>query len=68
MIKLQKMSQTVAHLSANIRAAARQCQIQITCDCTKQVSSEEHMVFYQLLSGLEDMDVQADLLAQSRRC
>lgn len=67
--KLQKMrqenGQTVAHFSANVRAAARQCQFQITCDCTKQVSYEEHMVLYQLLSGLEDIDVQANLLAQS---
>ena len=68
-VKLQKMSQehgqTVAQFSAGIRAAARRCQFQIPCDCTKLVSYEEHMVLYQLLSGLGDQDVQADLLART---
>ena len=68
-IKLQRMKQdsgqTIAHFSANIRAAARQCQFHMSCKCTKRVSYEEHMVLYQLLSGLEDAEVQADLLAKT---
>ena len=68
-IKLQRMKQdsgqTIAHFSANIRAAARQCQFRMSCKCTKRVSYEEHMVLYQLLSGLEDAEVQADLLAKT---
>ena len=67
-VRLQRMrqdsGQTVAHFSANIRAAARMCKFGVTCECNKKISYEEHMVLYQLLSGLEDAEVQADLLAK----
>lgn len=68
-VQLQRMKQdsgqTVAKFSANIRAVARRCQFQVTCECAKIVSYEDHMVLYQLLSGLEDAEVQADLLAKA---
>ena len=67
-VRLQRMrqdrSQTVAHFSANVRAAARMWQFRVTCECNKHISYEDHMVLYQLLSGLEDTEVQADLLAK----
>ena len=68
-LKLQKMrqeqDQPVAHFSASVRAAAQRCQFRVTCRCLNQVSYEDDMALYQLLSGLSDMEVQTDLLART---
>ena len=68
-LKLQKMRQEqyqpVTHFSASVRAAARRCQFRVMCRCLNQVSYEDDMALYQLLSGLSDMEVQTDLLART---
>ncbi len=67
-LKLQSMrqdDQTVVTFSTNLRAAARKCNFQVKCECDRQVSYENDMILYQLLSGLSDSSVQADLLAKS---
>ena len=67
-LRFQKMKQDsdqpVTHFSASVRAAARRCKFKISCSCQAQVSYEDEMVLYQFMSGLNDLDVQADLLAK----
>ena len=60
----QDSDQPVAHFSASVRAAARRCKFKVSCSCQTQVSYEGEIVLYQFMSGLNDLDVQADLLAK----
>ena len=62
----QEPGQTVPIFSASLRAAARTCNFNVKCECQKTCSYEDEMVLFTLLAGLEDTDVQADLLAKPK--
>ena len=67
-LKLQRLKQDsgqpVAQFAAKLREVARQCQLLVTCSCERQVSFEEELVLFQFLSGLQDTDVQSELLTR----
>ena len=63
----QDPGQTVPIFAASLRAAARLGKFKVCCGgCQRDVSYEEDMVLYTFLAGLENSDVQADLLARTQ--
>ena len=61
----QDPGQTVPIFAASLRAAARLGKFKVCCaSCETDVSYEDDMVLYTFLAGLENSDVQADLLAK----
>ena len=67
-LKLQRLKQDpgqpVAQFAAKLREVARQCHLSVQCSCKENVSFEEEMVLFQFLSGLNDNEVQSELLTQ----
>ena len=63
----QDSDQPILSYIAQIKAAARQCSFKVKCTCTTTVKCKctdftDHMVLYKLAEGLNDMELQEELL------
>ena len=63
----QDSDQPILSCIAQIKAVARQCSFKVKCTCPTTVKCKctdftDHMVLYKLVEGLNDMELQEELL------
>ena len=61
----QDSDQAILNYIAQLRAAARQCDFKIKCDCGKDNDFTESIIFYKLVAGVSDMELQEELLTKA---
>ena len=70
-VQLQQMRQDwgepIRAFSARLRGQVGVCNFNISCTCTAQVDYSDIMVRDSLIRGLEDDDIQLDILGESRQ-
>merc|ERR1712179_449046 len=61
----QEPGQTVSAFLASLKSKARQCVLKIKCDsCQRQCDFSEKIILTLFLKGLQDTNLQQDLLAE----
>ena len=61
----QEPGQTVSSFLASLKSKARQCDLRIKCDkCQRHCDFSEKIILTLFLKGLQDTDLQQDLLAE----
>ena len=65
----QDSDQPVLNYIAQLKAAARHCNFKVKCKCTtivkyKCIDFTDHMVLYMLVAGVNDMELQEELLTE----
>ena len=61
----QDSDQAILNYIAQLRAAARQCDFKIKCECGKDNDFTESIIFYKLVAGVSDMELQEELLTKA---
>ena len=65
-MELMKLSQDTGHpvlnFIAKIKSAARQCKFKVRCKCDRVVDFTDNTTLYKLVTGVNDLKLQEDLL------
>ena len=61
----QDSDQAILNYIAQLRAAARQCDFKLKCDCGKDNDFTESIILYKLVAGVSDMELQEELLTKA---